>query len=140
MRRRHSRGLMQYLAIRPHARRSVALAVIVFFCFQSSRFYLSAQMTPVPCPHHHPAPVMGAGIHSHHMAAAPSPTQEGSFYFQCCKETYNGIGLTPAQPLGLPVHLARIQPEATRAVLLPERSFLVENFLPPPFQPPRANI
>ena len=77
-------------------------------------------------------------MHSHHMTEAPSHKQEGCFYFQCCKETYDGIGLSPAQPFGLPVHLAHIQPETTPTILLSESLSLVENFLPPPFEPPRA--
>ena len=137
-RRARCRSLLSAFFTSARTRCSLSLVLVALFSFQISRFYLSAQMNPVLCPHHHPAPVMGTAMHSHHMTEAAPPSQEGCFYFQCCKETYFGLGLTPVQPLGSPVRVARPQQKSTGTpVLLEDRSF-AETFLPPPFQPPRA--
>ena len=136
--RARCRGLRSAFFTSTRTRRSLSLALVALFCFQVSRFYLSVQMNPVLCPHHHPAPVMGTGMHSHHMTEAAPQGQEGCFYFQCCQETYFGLGLTPVQPLGSPVSVARAQQESAWTRVLPEGRSIAETFLPPPFQPPRA--
>jgi len=95
-------------------RRSKTILIAAFFCFQFSQLYLIVPLSGFECfepnylrgvsamynlSHHHDA---SAG-HSHaHIASNDQPQQLG-FAFEHCKDTYDGIALTPAQSLGLPV-------------------------------------
>ncbi|OFV99405.1 MAG: hypothetical protein A3F68_04465 [Acidobacteria bacterium RIFCSPLOWO2_12_FULL_54_10] len=96
--------------------RSKAVLIAAFFCFQFSRFYLIVPLNGFECfepnflrgvaamddhSHHHEA----AAGHAHaQLASQDQPqSQQPGFAFEHCKDTYNGIALTPVQSLGMPV-------------------------------------
>ena len=127
-------------ACRPGAKRAIALVVVVLFCFQLSRFYLIIQLDPVECfdPNHtHHTTSTGAHDHHHDGEETLPHSHDDGFFFQHCKDTFDGAGLTPVQPLGVPVAVSDRQPETTWASSMPESRRPHENFLPLPFQPPR---
>ena len=120
--------------------KAITIAVVAFFCFHLIRFYLVAPLDVFACfepnfrqgisalenhGHHHD----DVGFHSH--------SEDEGYTLQHCKDTYNGIGLTPVQPLGLPIAVSQEFLELALTAFLFEPSQPLENFLPPPFQPPR---
>ena len=125
------------------ARPAVALGILAFFCFPISRFYLSAQLDPEQCweiGHSHAASsqLHDHSEHDHHSHAESLPAdQDGEYFFQHCKDTYEGIALSPAQPLAVPV-TASIEPPRT-SWQSPERSRCPTPTNLPflPFHPPR---
>ena len=149
MRRPSYSGFGLRLSNRPNARRSLTLAMVVLFSFQLSRFYLIAHLDPLICSepnhqhssslaatHEHPTAVHK---HSHEDAGSLPHSHDEGFFFQHCKDSYDGIGLTPAQPLGLPVTASPGLPETVWTMILPDILPRAERFLPPPFQPPRTS-
>lgn len=120
--------------------RLLALAVVVLFVFQLSRFYVTISLDPSVCfelNHQHALP---SDAHHHHQEHAGEilPAQDGGFFFQHCKDTYDGMNLTPAQPFGLPSVAAYEEPATTEVATMQEPISPVETFLSPPFQPPRS--
>ena len=126
--------------------RAIALCVVILFSFQLSRFFLIVQLAPIECIE--PGHTHAATSHSHSHAdngqhhdhegePAPSHSHDGEHYFQHCKDTYGDAGLTPVQPLGAPETVSYQPPEATWGESLRENFQPLENYLPPPFQPPR---
>lgn len=142
MRRPSYSGLGLRLSNRPNARRSLTLAMVVLFSFQLSRFYLIVYLDPSICwepNHQHSSSLAETRDHSHEDAGALPHSHDDGFFFQHCKDSYDGIGLTPAQPLGLPVTVSQGLPETVWATILPDIIPRAERFLPPPFQPPRTS-
>ena len=142
MRRPSYSGFGLRLSNQPHARRSLTLAMVVLFSFQLSRFYLIAHLDPSICSepnHQHSSSLAETRAHSHEDAGALPHSHDDGFFFQHCKDSYDGIGLTPAQPLGLPVTVSPGLPETVWAMILPDILPRAERFLPPPFQPPRTS-
>ncbi|MCZ6750975.1 MAG: hypothetical protein O7E51_04010 [Acidobacteria bacterium] len=138
---------------RSHSR-AIALCVVVLFSFQLSRFFLIVQLDAVECfdPNHtHDATTHShadsahAGHsyadqghqHDHKGEQAPLRSHDGEHYFQHCKDTYGDAGLTPVQPQGAPETVSYHPPEAAWGESLRENFQPLENYLPPPFQPPR---
>ncbi len=122
------------------ASRAIALAVSVLFCFQLSRFYLVIQLDRFVCfdlSHNH-EPGVPAAPHDHPDGeeAVPHSHDEGD-HFQHCKDAFDGIGLTPVQPLGVPVAVSTQRPETAWVASLPVNPRPVETNLSPPFPPPR---
>ena len=120
--------------------RLLAFAVVVFFVFQLSRFYLIITLDPSVCFERNHQHASSSDVHSHHQEHAGEilPTQDGGFFFQHCKDTYDGMNLTPAQPFGLPSVAAYEEPATTWVAPMQEPISPVETFLSPPFQPPRS--
>ena len=124
----------------------IALCVVVLFSFQLSRFFLIVQLDAVECfdPNHthgattHPHSHADDGHqHDHEGEQAPSRGHDGEHYFQHCKDTYGDAGLTPVQPQGAPETVSYQPTEARWGELLSEPLQPLENYLPPPFQPPK---
>ena len=141
MRRPFYSGFGLRLSNRPNARRSLTLAMVVLFSFQLSRFYLIAHLDPLICsePNHQHSSLAETHGHSHEDAGVLPHSHDDGFFFQHCKDSYDGIGLTPAQPLGLPVTASPGLPETVWTMILPDILPRAERFLPPPFQPPRTS-
>ncbi len=130
---------------RSHSR-AIALCVVVLFSFQFSRFFLIVQLGVIEC--FEPGHTHDATAHSHSYAdnghqhdregeQAPSHSHDGEHYFQHCQDTYGDAGLTPVQPQGAPETVS-YQPPETAWKNPPSANFQpLENYLPPPFQPPR---
>lgn len=117
-------------------------------CMQLSRVYLVIPADAFICnipDHSHGATSAGAqhleqeGDHESEALEATSFESQGDghTYIQHCKDTLDGLGLAPAQPFGLPVATSPKTPETAVKVLPSEIPSVLDNFLPPPFQPPR---
>jgi hypothetical protein len=121
--------------------RALSAAVVLLLTFQMSRFFLVISLENFVCyPLNHSEDISLAGHHHHDHdgeAEALPHGDDGGNYFQHCKDTFDGIGLTPVQPLGLSVPVSDQPPELIGAHLLPESRGPLETDLPPPFQPPR---
>lgn len=127
------------------ATQCVAFVLLGLFCFQLSRVYLvvpaDAYMCSFPSPSHESETV--SGDHHHHDEAASSAPfllaneDDGRSYFQHCKDTLDGLGLTPAQPFGLAAVMQPQPPQPTNYIASIHTPAVLDNFLPPPFQPPR---
>jgi len=126
----------------PHfVKRAVAACVLVLFCFQFSRFYLIVELDRFVClePNHiHTANSLSA--HDHHPQGkdALSEDQDSGYSLQHCKDTFNGISLTPVQPLGFSFAAPVQRPETAWASRTPENQQVMDSILPPPFQPHRS--
>ncbi|MBI4459098.1 MAG: hypothetical protein HY648_03435 [Acidobacteria bacterium] len=122
------------------ARKAITVTVAAFFFFQFIRFYLVAPLDVFECLE--PNFRQGASAsenHGHHHDAVElqSHSEDAGYTLQHCKDTYNGIALTPVQPLGLPVAVSQEFLRLALPTAVCEPSQPLENFLPPPFQPPR---
>lgn len=123
------------------AKRTVAACVLVFFCLQFSRFYLIIQLDGFIClePNHlRTTDSLSAHDHPHDGEEALAHSPDDGYSFQHCKDTFDGIALTPVQPLGLSVAAPVPQPETAWASRMPENQPAIDNVLSPPFQPPRS--
>ena len=123
--------------------RVVAACVAVLFCFQFSRFYLVIPLDQFLCLEaNHTHGVASQSGHDHHLSSESLPHSHGSkdtgYYFQHCKDSFEGMALTPVQPLGMPPAASIQEPEITVAFQQPEGRQFFENLLPPPSQPPRV--
>lgn len=122
------------------ARKAITVILAVFFCFQFLRFYLVAPLNAFECfePNfrHGISALEGHG-HHHDEVGAPSHSDDEGYAIQHCKDTYNGIGMTPVQPLGLPIAVSQAFSGLALTTAWSEPNQPLENFLPPPFQPPR---
>ena len=126
---------------RCQTRKVTAVTVAAFFFFQLIRFYLVAPLDVFECfePNFRHQGVSALENHGHHhdeVGIAP-PSDDTGYTLQHCKDTYNGIGLTPVQPLGLPVAVSRESLGPAMTAALCELCQPLNHFLPPPFQPPR---
>ena len=122
-------------------KRGVAACVLILFCFQFSRFYLIVELDRFVClePNHiHTASSLSGHDHHPEGGDALSEDQESGYSLQHCKDTFNGIALTPVQPLGFSFAAPVQRPETAWASRLPENQQVIDNVLAPPFQPPRS--
>ena len=121
--------------------RLIALAVVTLFTLQLSRFYFTIQLDQFICydaNHTHQTGSPNAHGHQHEGEEALPHSHDDGFFFQHCKDTFDGIGLTPVQPLGVPLAVSCQPPMAVGTIAAREKPQLLEHFLPPPFQPPRS--
>jgi hypothetical protein len=151
------------LTLRAHIRRQWALisgrritaaCMAVIFSFGMSRFYLvvplgeficldlppvqsSAPSTPAPVAHTHSH---GPDHHHDHAAAAAplSSVPDTGYSFTHCRDTINGIALTPIQPLGGIEMTSDMEPALAWSSAVSPSVFLADSFVPSTFQPPRA--
>lgn len=121
------------------SKQALILATVVFFCLPLGRFYLLLESDPIQCleqEHSHVA--LASGGHHHGPTLTHSPAEKDSgFFFQHCKDTYDGMGLTPAQPLGVPVSFPYHFRGPSSTIRLLERYRLPEGYAPILFHPPR---
>ena len=120
-------------------RRLLTAFVLFFFGFQFSRFYLSVPLDPLLCPTplaSDVAPLHGGHSHAALQQNAPRGT-EGGPAFQHCKDYVDGMGLTPVQPMPVPVGISFPWKPPGAIVLLPHILPAPQNDLNPPFHPPR---
>ena len=126
--------------------RVIALSVVVLICFQISRFFLIVELNAIECfdPNHTHGAASPAvhehrheHQHDHDGAQAPQHSHHEGPIFQHCKDTFGGAGLTPVQPQGVPETVSYQPPEAAWENPPSENSQPFDNYLPPPFQPPR---
>jgi hypothetical protein len=80
----------------------------------------------------------GAGASHHHdeASAIPLGNSKGA-YFQHCKDTSPGMG-TASQPMAPASTGIETQKSESWVRAVPGSLSLIQHFLPPPFQPPRA--
>ena len=135
----------------PVFQRTIALVVMVLFSFQISRFYLTDELNPLEClvPNHsHEATSAhsrgSTSAHSrqhqqqHHQESESVPESEDSgHYFQHCKNLFADLALTPSQFLRISVTVVHLPLAQVSVTSLPEDIRPAENFLLPPFHPPR---
>ena len=83
----------------PKRSRYLSVMIALVLAVQLSRFFIAVPAAIVIC---WDQDIQSHGRHTHeHELAAPSDAATG-FSFDHCKDTYAGIDLTPAQPLGSP--------------------------------------
>lgn len=120
----------------PH--RVLYVAVLAFFCFPITRFYLSAQLTSEHCLELEHSHARSSAVHTHHSHSELLPPARGDgFFFQHCKDTYNGIALSPVQPLGVPVLVSFEPPQILLRAIERTPAQLPESLPPFFFHPPR---
>jgi hypothetical protein len=118
--------------------RVVAAVVTFFFAFQLSRFFIVASVAPGLCPADSDASLLASGGHHHDENAVSLPkNHDPGYYFQHCKDTVDGLALTPVQPLGLPGATIHFVPDTNWSAAPSAAVSATEHFLPAPFQPPR---
>jgi hypothetical protein len=118
--------------------RVIAAVAAFFFCFQTSRFFIVASVNSAACPmDFHDTSSATAGHHQDEKALSLSPDQETGSHFQHCKDTANGLALTPVQPLPMPTMVSEQVPVAVWTNIFAESQRAAGLELPPPFQPPR---
>ena len=123
----------------PSAKHVIAWVTVLFFCLPLLRFYSVTELDPARCPergHSHETALHSGEEHSH-PGEVTSPDDDGGFYFRHCKDTYDGMGLTPVQALGAPATVSWQPPETSLATLSSEVLRPPQADIPPPFHPPR---
>ena len=116
--------------------RTICLGTLVLFGFSISRFYVAVAVECLEHPQTHEA--NASSDHSHaHLGQPRSQENDSGFYFQHCKDSYDGVGLSPVQPLGVPIPVFSVPPAATQTTLEPQGFRLPESFPLPFFHPPR---
>lgn len=122
---------------------AVACLLLGLLCFQLSRVYLVVPADAFVCA----APDRDHGgatlSHDDHdrgdeaLEALLADEHDDRNYVTHCKDTLDGLGLTPAQPYNTPAAEAP-QPLIETAVVLPGDTLSpLDTYLPPAFQPPR---
>lgn len=132
--------LLRRAARRHVARKAVTVTVAVFFCFQSVRFYLVAPLDVLACfePNFRQGvSAVSDHVHDHADVGVRSHSEDEGYALQHCKDIYKGIGLTPGQPLGLPVAVSQEFLGLALTASWCESCQPMDHFLAPPFQPPR---
>lgn len=127
-------------AVPDGAKRTIVLVVLAFFCLQLSRFYLVLELNSSGCFDGHERHASVAGDDGHHddgEEALPAGQANGPF-LRHCKDVFDGVGLTVAQPLALPIAVSHPGPATAWAGFIEPKNLTVQNYLPPPFQPPRT--
>ena len=118
----------------------VCLIALAFFCLPTGRFYLSTQLDPEACLELGHITAFPLADHQHHSHSHLLPSQsekDAGYFFQHCKDTYEGILLSPAQPFGIPVPVFLEPPQSFRTGQPWLRTQLPDNFPSLPFHPPR---
>ena len=133
--------------------RAIALVLIGLFGFQISRVYLVTKVdaffvclnTDVwtsSSPENKKASSVGDRQTSEQsqliLESFVAPTDDGGNYIRGCKDTFDGMGLSPLQPLPLPVVAGFQNLPATWVHLTSRADHEPEIFLSPLFQPPRT--
>jgi len=128
------------------ATRTVALVLIAFFVFDSSRILMAADQ-PFVCPHHvesQAAAPAGSAGHSNHQGHGKTQTADpdaqpgdrNSGLRCCCRHSWDA--LLTSLVLDTPTDAAKTpMPESAWRVSLSTELSIAENDLPTPFQPPR---
>lgn len=127
--------------------RGTASLALCLFCFQFVRFYVVIPLDAYTCyspDHIYGATASAAHGHDHALAydgdqhdEAMPQSDDRHFYFQHCKDTLNGLGLTPVQPFGLPVLIWHQKLPASLVHVARTSRRVIEHSLSPPFQPPK---
>ena len=126
-------------SVSPSAKQVIVWATVVFFCLPMFRFYSVTELDPAFCrdhDHSHETALHSGEEHSH-PGEVTSPDDDSGFYFRHCKDTYDGMGLTPVQTLGAPAAVSWQPPETFLATLSSEVLRPPQADIPPPFHPPR---
>ena len=137
---RHGTGPQKAEAVLSLPQRFLCLVALAFFCFPIGRFYLSTQLDPEAClelGHIHAYPLAD---HQHHLHSHLLPSQsekDPGFFFQHCKDTYDGIALSPGQPLGVPLQVSLEPPQSLWRAQQRLRVQLPENLPSLTFHPPK---
>ena len=120
-------------------KRAVAVAALAFFCFPHSRFFLAVELKSIRClDTDHPHTAASESEHGHsHTLQSFSKSHDSGYFFQHCKDAYDGMGLTPVQPLRVSLTASYEQPEASLSPLAWELHRPPEAYPPLPFHPPR---
>ena len=131
--------------------KAISVVILSFFVFQLGRVYLIPTIQAFYiCPytqvwasqapsHNGPAEISGTeGVTETSVEAALPPSQEDPTSIRGCKDAFDGMGLTPAQPFGTPAEVAVVAPEVSGFVVPGGAASAPEIFLPSLFQPPRA--
>jgi len=123
-------------AAKKRERIPVSLAVLAFLCFQFSRVYLIPLIPSegLECPlasHIH-----GSIYSTSHRNGEPSD-QGNPYCTMRCNQDLDVRGLAPAQPSVLPIEISPQWLAITWISLPQDAPSAIENYLPPPFQPPK---
>lgn len=137
----------------PVFQRTIALVVVVLFSFQLSRFYLTDELNPLEClDHNHSHEATSAHSHEatsahsqqhqqHHHESESVPespeSDDNGHYFQHCKDLFADMALTSSQLPGISVTVVQPPLAQVSVTFLPKDIRPAENFLLPPFHPPR---
>jgi hypothetical protein len=116
---------------------ATGVAVLLLF-FQLSRSFLVAPINDAICLHGISSPELASDHHDHAVASAHRDSDSKGNSFQHCKDTDAGAAVTSGQPFGIFTAPALPLPQGTWIVRTGTPSAAIQNFLPPPFQPPRA--
>jgi hypothetical protein len=131
----------------PASVKAIALAIVALFCFQLSRVYFVDQVDAFyTCPY---TQVWTSTASDDNETEAPSNNTETFEGFlasnsddgttvRSCKNSADGLGLSPVQPLGTPVAVSPERLEASRVMLAGNVDSAPDTDLPPLFQPPRS--
>ena len=129
--------------LQPPVRCAVACLILGLLCFQLSRVYLVVPADAFICAapeHDHGGATLSHDDHDHGdeaVEALYANQHDGRNYITHCKDTIDGLGLTPAQPYNTPAAEAP-QPLTETAVVTPGDTLSpLDTYLPPTFQPPR---
>jgi hypothetical protein len=123
--------------------------VVALFCFQLSRVYLVNKIDVFyNCPNTQVWTSSSSSDNSAEaadssadtLAAVISSEQDDRNYVRSCKDTLDGLGLSPVQPLGIPVAIFPQKPVANWVNPAATVDAAPERYLPPLFQPPRSLI
>ena len=125
------------------SRRAVGSCVLLLFCFQFSRYYLLIELDQFLCLEANHLRAAGAvknhdHHHEHDAEAVPHSHDDSGYAFQHCKDTFQGIALTPVQPLGLAALTSVSRPPDTVAMLRVAGPQFSEFVLLPSSPPPRS--
>ncbi|OFW01849.1 MAG: hypothetical protein A3G20_02585 [Acidobacteria bacterium RIFCSPLOWO2_12_FULL_59_11] len=115
---------------------AICLGTLFLFGFSICRFYLVAPSECLEHPQAHEANAPSAHTHTH-LGQPRSQENDTGFYFQHCKDSYDSMGWSPMQPMGVPTPVSSVQPAASQTTLEPQGLRLPESFPPPFFHPPR---
>ncbi len=134
------------------ANQAIALAVIAVFFFQFGRVYLVTKLDAFyACPHTQVwTSVASHEFETQETASAEAnpaseealesflpPSGDDSDSIRSCKESLDGLGLTPIQPIVLPVAVSPQRLPANIMTLARRADFPLENDLTALFRPPR---
>ena len=114
----------------------LCLCLVVMFCFQFGRFYLTVELGQFQCLDTADIHVATSAHHTHagNVTAAPPD----GYSIEHCKDTLDGIPLTPVQPFGTVAAVTFEQPQLAGAGFQPFDPIAPEHALPTLFQPPRV--
>ena len=124
--------------------RAVACLILGLLTFQLSRVYLVVPADAYLCTapeHDHGSAALAHEDHDHGdeaLEALVGDADDGRNYITHCKDTIDGLGLTPAQPYQTPSASAPHLLVESVVILPGETTFPEDNVVPPPFQPPRT--